>query len=104
MNIEKLGEYKRAFEEMFSVVTLVVKTLEDDGYHVDIDLDALDNNTHSFLKLYLLLWCVEDGKHVERWIEVDSRDYMSNNSKFLHNTKINHLLNLDNWHVGVRGE
>lgn len=104
MNVEKLGEYKMAFEEMYNIVTSAVKILENDGYHIDIDLDALDNETHGFLKLYLLLYGVEDGKHMERWIEVNSRDYMSNDNKFHHNKNINRLLNLDNWHVGVRGE
>lgn len=104
MNIEKLNGYARALKEMYEVVTLVANTFEKDGYHIVIDLDALDNKTHTFFTLYLLLWGVKDGKHVERWIDVDLNDYMMCVKNQNNQGLINSLLNLDNWKVGVRGE
>lgn len=103
MNIEKLNGYARAFKEVCGIVNSVVEILEKDGYRVYVDLDALDNDAHTFFGLYLLL-AAKDGKHVERWIDVELNDYMMCVKDQNNQGLINSLLNLDNWHVGVRGE
>lgn len=58
MNVDKLSEYSMALKQASDIVGSAVMALEEKGYHIDIDLDALDNKTHSFFKLYLLLWGV----------------------------------------------